>query len=296
MLNNLFPSLDLGIMRPSNVKRVVLVNFDATRDILEWRHYYVKQQSADLNNKLRKMVSNKRLPNLAEVKDLSQYFAGNVGYVSESDVDNLPNSKLQVEESSKQGKVTKKKVSLRLFEIGPRMTLKLVKIEEGFLGGEVFYHRYRKKTHKEKAAAKNLLESKAKLKEERKQLQEANVSAKSAKIEAMEAKLSTRSKRKELLAKRDALTPEGEEPKEGEEQADEQYSIDTESEGEAHHEEGGDLEDVDYVDEDQAQDDEEHLEGEEGESGDYEDIEEDDGEEGEEMDEEYIQKFETNFV
>jgi ribosome biogenesis protein SSF1/2 len=134
MLNNLFPSLDLGIMKPSNVKRVVLVNFDASRDILEWRHYYVKQQSADLNNKLRKMVSNKRLPNLSEVKDLSQYFAGNVGYVSESDVDNLPNSKLQVEELNKKGTMTKKKVGLRLFEIGPRMTLKLVKIEEGFLG------------------------------------------------------------------------------------------------------------------------------------------------------------------
>jgi ribosome biogenesis protein SSF1/2 len=134
MLNNLFPSLDLGFRKPSSVKRVVLVNFDASRDLVEWRHYYVKQQPADLNNKLRKMVSNKRLPNLSEVKDLSQYFAGNVGYVSESDVDNLPNSKLQIEESTKSGLVTKKKVGLRLFEIGPRMTLKLVKIEEGFLG------------------------------------------------------------------------------------------------------------------------------------------------------------------
>lgn len=134
MLNNLFPSLDLGIRKPSSVKRVVLVNFDATRDIVEWRHYYVKQQPADLNNKLRKMVSNKRLPNLSDVKDLSQYFAGNVGYVSESDVDNLPNSKLEVQEATKKGQITKKKVGLRLFEIGPRMTLKLVKIEEGFLG------------------------------------------------------------------------------------------------------------------------------------------------------------------
>ena len=134
MLNNLFPSLDLTAVKPSNVKRVVLVNFDAARDILEWRHYYVKQQSADLNNKLRKMVSNKRLPNLSDVKDLSQYFAGNIGYVSESDVDNLPNSKLQMEESTNKGTITKKKVSLRLFEIGPRMTLKLVKIEEGFIG------------------------------------------------------------------------------------------------------------------------------------------------------------------
>lgn len=134
MFNNLFPGLDLQKVRHANLKRLVLINYDAERDIIEWRHYFIKQNYTEMNNKIKKMVNNKKLPNLGDCKDLSQYFTGNVGYVSESDVDNLPNSKLQLEESSKNGKITKKKVNLRLYEIGPRMTLKLVKIEEGFLG------------------------------------------------------------------------------------------------------------------------------------------------------------------
>lgn len=134
MFNNLFPGLDLQRVKPSKLKRVVLINFDGEKDLVEWRHYYIKQNYTDMNNKIKKIVNSKKLPNLGDIKDLSQYFTGNVGYVSESDVDNLPNSKMQVEESNKSGKLNKKKVNLRLFEIGPRMTLKLVKIEEGFMG------------------------------------------------------------------------------------------------------------------------------------------------------------------
>jgi ribosome biogenesis protein SSF1/2 len=133
MFNNLFPSLNLNQAKPSALKRVVLVNFDSTRDVIEWRHYYIKQNYTDINNKIKKIVNSKKIPNLSECKDLSQYFAGNVGYASESDIDNLPNSKINVEEEMKSGKVQKKKVNLRLFEIGPRITMKLVKIEEGLL-------------------------------------------------------------------------------------------------------------------------------------------------------------------
>jgi hypothetical protein len=113
----------------------------------------------------------------------------------------------------------------------------------------------------------------------------------------MEAKLATKSKRKELLAKRDPLAAEGLEGEEAPEQAGETYSIGTDSEGE--HQEPGDddLGDVDYLDQDQLDDDEEHLEGEDGESDEFEDFEEGlEDEAGEEVDENYMQKFETNFV
>lgn len=40
-------------------------------------------------------------------------------------------------------------VAFRLTEIGPRMTLQLVKIEEGLCTGQVLYHRFIEKTEAE---------------------------------------------------------------------------------------------------------------------------------------------------
>lgn len=39
-------------------------------------------------------------------------------------------------------------MSVRLHEVGPRLTLKLYKIEEGFLNGTVLYNRVVSKTKK----------------------------------------------------------------------------------------------------------------------------------------------------
>jgi ribosome biogenesis protein SSF1/2 len=42
--------------------------------------------------------------------------------------------------------------AVKLTEIGPRMRLSLVKIEEGFCCGEILYHKHVKKTPEEIAA------------------------------------------------------------------------------------------------------------------------------------------------
>lgn len=43
----------------------------------------------------------------------------------------------------------KNKFCFRLTEIGPRMTLELVKIQEGAVDGEVLYHKFIEKTPEE---------------------------------------------------------------------------------------------------------------------------------------------------
>ena len=52
------------------------------------------------------------------------------------------------------------KLYFRLTEIGPRMTMRLVKIEEGVGEGEVLYHQFIKKTPEELQASKALKEKK----------------------------------------------------------------------------------------------------------------------------------------
>lgn len=62
--------------------------------------------------------------------------------------------------------------SIRLVELGPRMTLQLIKIEEGFLSGEVLYHKIIVKSEEEKRDILERRLEKRRLKEARKREQE----------------------------------------------------------------------------------------------------------------------------
>ena len=68
--------------------------------------------------------------------------------------------------------------SVRLVELGPRITMKVVKIEEGMHDGEVLYHRWVEKTEEEKRKIKIAREKRRKEKEKRKKEQDQNVKKK----------------------------------------------------------------------------------------------------------------------
>ena len=68
--------------------------------------------------------------------------------------------------------------AIRLTEIGPRMTLELVKIEDGLCDGEVLYHNHVSKTSEEIADLRKRTIEKKRLKEQRKREQEENVQRK----------------------------------------------------------------------------------------------------------------------
>ena len=68
--------------------------------------------------------------------------------------------------------------SVRLVELGPRMTLELIKIEEELHEGEVLYHKLVEKTEEEKKAIRAAREKRKKEKERRRKEQEKNVKKK----------------------------------------------------------------------------------------------------------------------
>jgi len=68
--------------------------------------------------------------------------------------------------------------ALRLREIGPRLTLDLVKVEKDIMKGDVLYHRHVTKTPEEILALKEAKAAAESLKEERKKIQDSNVSRK----------------------------------------------------------------------------------------------------------------------
>lgn len=78
----------------------------------------------------------------------------------------------------RKGNLENNKSAVRLYEIGPRLTFELVKIENGLLTGEVLYHEKIIKTEEEIEAIRREREKKKKLKEKRKLIQEQNTKRK----------------------------------------------------------------------------------------------------------------------
>jgi ribosome biogenesis protein SSF1/2 len=69
-------------------------------------------------------------------------------------------------------------VALKLHELGPRLRLRLVKIEEGVCRGNVVFHAFIKKSKAEVKKQMDSLKNKRELKAERKRIQEENVKKK----------------------------------------------------------------------------------------------------------------------
>ncbi|KAK5964026.1 rRNA-binding ribosome biosynthesis protein PWA37_004366 [Arxiozyma heterogenica] len=92
-----------------------------------------------------------------------------------------------------------RKKAIRLTEVGPRLNLRLVKIEEGICSGKVLHHEFVHKTDEEIRLLERRHQAKLRLKEQRKKEQEANIAKKKAAKEAKkQRKLERRNARKEL--------------------------------------------------------------------------------------------------
>lgn len=66
------------------------------------------------------------------------------------------------------------KSSIRLHELGPRLTFQLIKIEDDLMTGEVLFHEYVVKTEEELAKIKKRRADRLRLKEQRKKIQQEN--------------------------------------------------------------------------------------------------------------------------
>ena len=69
-------------------------------------------------------------------------------------------------------------MAIKLHELGPRLRLKLVKIEEGVCRGNVVFHSFVAKSKKEIKEQMDDLKKKRELKAERKKIQDENVKKK----------------------------------------------------------------------------------------------------------------------
>jgi ribosome biogenesis protein SSF1/2 len=184
----LFPSIDVSTVKLAACRRVVLLDRDASTDTVRFRHFAVTVKPAGLSRNVRKLAAEAQIPNMRGARDISELLLGGGGGAGGSDSE-YEDETCQVRLTGNVGRTADGSQSIvRLVELGPRMRLKLVKIEQELCKGEVMYHAYQSKTAEEKAE----MRSRAELKRKRREEQEANVQRKKEAAEALRAEKEAR--------------------------------------------------------------------------------------------------------
>ncbi|AAS50326.1 AAL040Wp [Eremothecium gossypii ATCC 10895] len=247
MFQNIFPPLNPARTQLSSIRRVFMINKDQETGELSLRHYAIDIRQVDISRNLKRLYRsknklNKSVPNLHKKDDIASLILDHdVGaYTSESEVDDDAIVRIidqrdtrvaakepvaangeedgdvdmedaqddDVEEPALEDDTPQpKKRAIKLTEVGPRLTLKLVKIEEGICSGKVLHHEYVQKTDAEIRALEKRHAQKLKLKEQRRKEQEENIARKKAVKDAKKQRKLERRKLRETA-------PEGEKPAE----------------------------------------------------------------------------------
>ncbi|KAM4058790.1 brix domain-containing protein [Hirsutella rhossiliensis] len=188
--------------------------------IVNFRHYAITTRTAGVSKPLRrinaaeKFMTTKtsrqsKMPNLGKLEDIADYMMGGAngdGYMTDATsgseidtdaevevLDSAPRRVLsakarQAAEQSGEAEAEREdnveRVGVKLVELGPRMRLRLTKVEEGLCSGKILWHEYVHKSREEVKELEKRWEKRRQEKEARRKEQKANVDRKRAPKEA----------------------------------------------------------------------------------------------------------------
>jgi len=200
---NMFPAINVANVKLKDCRRVVLFHLieeessdeksedetPAVKQRIEIRQYAIRATPVGVDKKVRRLIQSK-IPNLSKVQDIADYIAGtanattSVDAASDSEPEDGSNNVVQLAQNYVgRGNKSQGKSALKLVELGPRLRLELIKVEQGLGGGNVMFHAHIKKTSEETKAIVEKAEAKIRLKNQRRQEQERNVERKRKSVE-----------------------------------------------------------------------------------------------------------------
>jgi len=142
-LQNMFPAINLDTIRLRECRRVVLFHYDAESETILFRHYIITAAPSGINRNLRRIVQNKDVPleKLSQSRDIADYVLGPAA-ASESEASDMEDCKVALpQDFVGKGNVAaatpNERSTIRLIEVGPRMTLRLVRVQEQLFDGAV---------------------------------------------------------------------------------------------------------------------------------------------------------------
>ena len=188
-------------------------NEDDKDEEVEMRHYAIRATPVGIDRKVRRLVQCK-LPNLKHLNDVSDYILGNNnsnsqlsdgggslgGNMSDSEAEDETSHVVLPQKYNGRGNAKSQKSALKLVELGPRLRLKLMKVQRGLGAGDVMYHAYVTKTAEEAKEMKKKVEDRENLKKRRREEQEANVARKERLKEEKKERKRLRKEERDRLA------------------------------------------------------------------------------------------------
>ncbi|KAK9835617.1 hypothetical protein WJX74_004263 [Apatococcus lobatus] len=184
LFQNLFPTINVQGVKLSDCQRVVLLSHNPETGRISFRHYSIVAKPSGVSKGVKSIVG-RRLPDLSRLHDVSELLTTG-GYGSESEGEEAAESRVTLPQDLGHGNLAARQSRVRLHEIGPRMELEVVKIEEGLCSGKVLHHAFVEKSAEAVNKQQTEVEQQRKLKEERRRHQEENMKRKEAEQRARE--------------------------------------------------------------------------------------------------------------
>jgi len=179
--------------------------------VIKLRQYAITQRRTSMSKRIKRLDPHEQkrrekkgaaLPNLGQLEDAADYVLNpeDGGYTSASETELDTDNEVEVVQTTTRKVLSKKdmeklrsgenkdqpaktksnveKRAIKLVELGPRMRLRLVKVEEGLSDGRVMWNEFITKSKTEEQALDQKWNEKRKLREERRQQQKENVDRK----------------------------------------------------------------------------------------------------------------------
>ncbi|XP_069187963.1 protein Peter pan-like [Procambarus clarkii] len=181
MFLDMFPTITPNQVKTESIRRCCLIHYDFEEGLFDFRHYSIKVVPIGISKAVKKM-NKRKLPDLSNFSDVSEFMTKS-GLLSESEAEDDPSAHVTVDVKVAPKKLGRQQSSVRLSELGPRLSLKLLKIEEGLLEGKTLYNSTIVKTPEEILELEKKKKRNKQLKLKRKQDQEMHVEAKKKKKE-----------------------------------------------------------------------------------------------------------------
>ncbi|KAF2350317.1 Brix domain [Trinorchestia longiramus] len=136
----IFPKILPDQSSCSNMKRCCMLYYDPATDLLDFRHYAIHLTSSTASKLISVLVNKNKIPDLHKFESIEDALDKD-GLASDSECEEDSKVDLKHQLGNKQLKRPRsQQSSVKLKDAGPRMTLKVQKIETGLLGGDVLYH------------------------------------------------------------------------------------------------------------------------------------------------------------
>ncbi|KAF6255316.1 Brix domain-containing protein, partial [Scenedesmus sp. NREL 46B-D3] len=177
LFQGMFPSINVHSVNLATCQRVVLLSVDADTGLISLRHFTISTAPSGVKKSLKALMARQALPDLGRLQDVSELLTKS-GYGSESEGEDPETSRVVLEGAAagRAGRALAGRQSrVRLHEVGPRLEMEIVKVEEGLCGGAVLYHAHVSRTKKQASAQQAAKDEAAQLRAARRRQQEDNV-------------------------------------------------------------------------------------------------------------------------